>query len=138
MPRTTTAVASLGLAFLLGCSADQPPTTEEAHPAIADYLRAEKARTCSGSVTLESLRVARIEPYSSQWDGFPAYAAFSVNCRDGNLTTTWEDSDTTRAMVAVLRARSFGGWEAFMPEFFREAQRMLERQFDESLRQRPR
>ena len=42
------------------------------------------------------------------------------------------------SMVAVLRARSFGGWEAFMPEFFREAQRMLERQFDESLRQRPR
>ena len=136
MPRTMTAAAPLGLAFLLGCSADQPPTAEEAHAAIADYLRAEKARTCRGSVTLESLRVARIEPYSGQWEGFPAYAAFSVSCRDGNLTTTWEDSDTTRAMVAVLRPRSFGGWEAFMPEFFREAQRRLVRQFDEALRQR--
>jgi hypothetical protein len=135
MPRTTTAAAALGFAVLLGCSADQPPTTEQAQAAIADYLRAEKARTCRGSVSLESLRVARIDPYSSQWEGFPAYAAFSVSCRDGNLTTTWEDSDTNRAMVAVLRRRSFGGWEAFMPAFFRDAQRMLERQFDEALEQ---
>jgi hypothetical protein len=135
MPRTTTAAAALGFAFLLGCSADRPPTAEEAHAAIGDYLRAEKARTCRGSVSLESLRVARVDPYSSQWEGFPAYAAFSVSCRDGNLTTTWEDSDTNRAMVAVLRRRSLGGWEAFMPEFFRDAQRMLERQLEDALKQ---
>jgi hypothetical protein len=132
MPRTPTVAASLALAVLVGCSADQPPTHEEAHAAVADYLRAEKARTCKGSVTLESLRIARVEPYSSQWKGFPAYAAFRVSCREGNLTTTWEDSDTARAMVAVLRRRSFGGWEAFMPEFFREAQRMLEQQLNEA------
>ena len=120
--------------MLGGCGAPAMPTDDEANRAVEDYLRAEKARTCRGTVMLESLRVTRVEPFDASLKGFPVHSQFSVTCRDGNVTTTWTDSGDGSAMTAVLRPTTFSGYEAVMPEMFREAQRMIEQQFNEALK----
>lgn len=113
-------VLALSLLAFAGCSGDERPTAEEVEPALKTYLIAHKAKTCNGTVTLDRMSIQRIGDFDKQLGGWPVYATFSVTCKEGSNSTTWNSDDpSSKAMASLARKTVSGDIECFMPRGFR-------------------
>ena len=119
---------TLGFLFISGCSDDEKPTVEQVEPALKTFLVMEKAKTCGGTVTVDRVSVNKIGDFESKLDGYPVYATFGVTCSEGS---TWISDDTSTAnFTTVVRKKSSGEFECFMPEQFQQRRNAMERQTD--------
>lgn len=124
--------ASLTLALFIcmfifaGCGGHgKKPEIKDAYPLIEEYLTAQKAKTCSGDVTIDSLRVNRVGDFSKEFGGWPVYSDFEVTCHSDSITTTWKSTDDGKTMTALIRQNASGKYECFIPEMFQQAQDMI-------------
>ena len=126
------------LLCLCGCgdpTSATPPSETEAKSALASYLVAGSQKHCQGSTTLDRLSGTRVGNYEKSMGGYPIFlAAFTITCRHGNSTETINGLGSAKAATAYLRKTSFGAWEAYTPEVFRQAQAQVNQQMDEMLK----
>jgi len=117
-------LAVMGLLMISGCSEDIP-STDQVEPALKTYLIAEKAKSCNGTVTVDRVAINKIGEFDSKLDGFPVYATFGVICSEGS---TWINDDTSTATTTiVVRKKTSGELECFMPEIFRQRQNDMQK-----------
>ncbi len=121
-------VLALGILIVGGCSSDDKPTVDQVEPALKTFLVMEKAKTCGGTVSVDRVSINKIGEFESKLDGYPVYATFGVTCSDGTL---WASDDTSTAnFTTVVRKKSSGEIECFMPEQFQQRRNAMERQTD--------
>ena len=121
--------AVMGFLIVSGCSGDDKPAADAVEPALRSYLVLEKARTCGGTVTVDRVSINKIGDFESKLDGYPIYATFGVTCSDGANSSSWISDDTsTSTFTVVVRKKTSGEYECFMPEAFRQRQNALQRQ----------
>ena len=99
------------------------PSNEQVKKPIKTYLK--KQHKCSGDITVDKLIITKVGDYDKNFEGWPVYAIFDVNCQEGGISTTWKGDGSDKAMTAVIR-RGLGGYEAFMPKIFEDGFRKLE------------
>jgi hypothetical protein len=121
-------VLTLVLLILSGCSDDDKPTVEQVEPALKVYLVIEKAKTCGGTITVDRVSINKIGDFETKLDGYPVYATFGVKCSEGS---SWISDDTSTAtFTTVVRKKTSGEFECFMPEQFQQRRNAMERQTD--------
>jgi hypothetical protein len=126
-------IVTLAFISLQGCQESTKPAPEEVVPALKIYLMTKKARTCSGTVTLDRLMITNIGEFDKENEGWPVYATFSVTCREVSKTTTWKSNDpSTNVITAYVRKSGSGEYECFIPERFRQAEEQMQKQMEES------
>lgn len=119
---------TLGILVFSGCSEDDKPSVEQVEPALKTFLVLEKAKTCGGTITVDRISIHKIGEFESKLDGYPVYATFGVTCSEGS---PWISDDTSTAkFTAVVRKKTSGELECFMPEQFQERRNAMERQTD--------
>ena len=124
-------VASLVLVFIIGCSEKVKPSIAESEPGVKAYLLGEKQKSCGGTVSLDQLTITRIGDYEDKYGGWPVYAKFSVACVEGSGFSNWSNDDTSSThWVTIMRQKSDGGYECWIPEQFRERDNSLSREMD--------
>jgi len=75
--------------------------------------------------------ILKIGEFESKLDGFPVYATFGVTCSEASGSSPWVSDDTTMSkFTAVVRKKTSGEFECFMPEQFQERRNAMERQTD--------
>ena len=118
--------------FLVACSDDDKPNVEQVEPALKTFLVLEKARTCGGTVTVDRVSIFKIGDYDGKLDGYPVYATFGVTCAEISGNSTWSSDDSSMAkFTAVVRKKTSGEFECFMPDAFKEQRNALQRQTDQ-------
>jgi hypothetical protein len=130
-------VLGLSLLAFVGCSGDEKPTAEEVEPALKAYLIAQKGKTCIGTVTLNRMSIQRIGDFDKQFGGWPVYATFSVTCKEGSNSTTWNSDDpSSKAMASLARKTASGDIECSMPAMFQNAEEQLKQQLEEAFKKK--
>jgi hypothetical protein len=125
-------LGTLSLLIMSGCSLDEKPSTEQVEPALRAYLTMEKAKSCGGTVTVDRLSILRIGDFESKLDGFPVYATFGVTCTEGSNFSVWNNDDTSSTgLTTVVRKKSTGEFECFMPDVFKERQNAMQKGVDQ-------
>ena len=118
-----------------GCSSETKPTTDEVEPALKVYLLAEKAKTCSGNVTVEHMTVTEVGDFEKRFGGWPVYATFAVTCTEGMNKLTWNSNDPSeKVMTCVCRKSSTGEYECFKPDMFRAAEDQIKKQMENMMK----
>ena len=121
-------VLTVGLLVIGGCSDDEKPSIDQVEPALKTYLVMEKAKTCGGTVSVDRVSIYKIGDFQSELDGYPVYATFGVTCSEGSV---WVSEDTSATnFTTVVRKKSSGEFECFMPEQFQQRRNAMERQTD--------
>ncbi len=109
------------LSFSTACqTAQKMPEADAIEGIVGEYLKERKAKTCSGSVVLDSLSINEVGAFDASMGGFPVYAAFSVTCQEGNDSMSWTGDGGKDAAAAYVRSKSLGGYEAFTPAIFEQ------------------
>jgi hypothetical protein len=122
---------ALSLLIVGGCSEDEKPNIEQVEPALKTYLVMEKAKTCGGTVSVDRVSINKIGDFESKLDGYPVYATFAVICVESSNSSSWISDDTSTAeFTTVVRKKSSGEFECFMPEAFQQRRNAMERQTD--------
>jgi len=111
--------------FMLAGCGQKKPEIKDVYPLIEEYLTAQKAKTCTGDVTIDSLRVNSVGDFIKEYGGWPVYSDFEVTCHSESITSTWKSTDDCKTMTALVRQTSAGKYECFIPEMFQQAQDML-------------
>ena len=118
--------------LLIACSDDDKPNLDQVEPALKSYLTTEQARTCSGTVTVDRVSILKIGDFESKLDGFPVYATFGVTCSGINGNSTWSSDDSSMAkFTAVVRKKTTGEFECFMPDAFKEQRNAFQKGTDQ-------
>ena len=116
------------------------PTTQQMQQPVGDYLVDYKKASCDGDVRLQGVDVKRIGKFDKVLGGFPVFADFSVTCdaRPGGIVTissTFEAKDGATTGAAVCYARPSGGaYSCVMPDVLRSAEKQIQQQMNEAMR----
>lgn len=121
------AASRTGFSFPSISNNGTPPAVAEIAPAVEKYLLS--SGSCGGSRSIKKLFVSSVGAYVPQFGGFPVYGDYSVVCKNGNITTTFNSSGDSRTAITYLR-NSLTGWEAFTPELFRQGEEEMKRLFE--------
>lgn len=116
-----------GFSFRSISNNGSPPAVAQIAPVVEKYLLS--SGSCGGSRSLKKLYVSSVGAYVPQFGGFPVYGDYSVVCKNGNITTTFNSSGDSKTAITYLRS-SLTGWEAFTPEIFRQGEEEMKRLFE--------
>ena len=86
---------------------------------------------CKGAITVNSFIIKGIGDFVPQFGGYPVNADYSIQCKQGNSSITYNSSNTPSQPVAAafVRKTTFGSYEAFTPELFKQASKQLNEEF---------
>ena len=117
--------------MMIGCSDRTAPSIAETEPLLRTFLTGEKAKTCGGTVNVDQMSIVRIGEYEDKYGGWPVYATFTFVCVEVSSISSWTNDDTSSTKwVSVVREKSSGGYECYIPELFRQRENELSRQMD--------
>ena len=101
------------------------PAREDIESVVKAFAESQAARQCSGTSSIDKLNIESVGAFNDGLGGFPVYGNYSTHCHEGVTDTTGTFAPSSSAPFVYVR-RDQGGYEAFVPAIFEQAQQQID------------